>query len=114
MFIWVFSLPLSLQTDGVGVFTLCFVVFFSTFAFLGLEAMSVQLEDTFGKRDNNVNCLNIFKWVIEDIYTIIHEVDGEYWAAQVREKMNGDDGKSDPPTEVTSLFQSASTESMLE
>ena len=58
VFLWVFTLPLSLETDGAGIFARCFIVFFLTFAYLGLELMSIQLEDPFGSDDNDVSSLS--------------------------------------------------------
>ena len=83
-FLWVFTLPLSLQTDNSGLLDHCFVVFFLTYAFIGLEVMSIELEDPFGLDANDIHCFGLCKDVMEDIYNIIDVVDGNYWAMKVR------------------------------
>lgn len=90
LFLWVFTLPFSLQANSSGVFPHCFTVFFLTYAFLGMEVMSIELEDPFGTDDNDVNCLGMCKAVLEDIYNIVDEVDGSHWAMKVRECMSGE------------------------
>merc|ERR1711933_277201 len=113
VFLWVFTLPLSLETDSAGIFARCFIVFFLTFAYLGLEFMSIQLEDPLGSDDNDVNCLNICRGVMEDIYNIIDEVDGGCSATEIWEKMKSDDEmESTPPTETTFLLECGSSESL--
>lgn len=105
LFLWVFSLPVSLQASPSGIFAKCFTVFFLTYAFLGMEVMSIELEDPFGTDDNDINCLGMCKAVMEDIYNIIDEVDGSHWAMKVRECMSGEVGASgELSTETTSLL----------
>merc|ERR1711862_929673 len=104
--------PAEPEADGAGVFARGFIVFFLTFAYLGLELMSIQLQDLFGSDDNDVNCLNICRGVMEDIYNIIDEVDGGYWATEVWERMKGKDEESEPPTETTFLLECGSNESL--
>jgi len=106
LFLWIFTLPLSLQSNQAGVVSHCFTVFFLTYAFLGLEVMSIELEDPFGSDDNDINCLGLCRAVMEDIYNIIDEVDGAHWAMKVRESMScGCSSKeTEPSTETTSLL----------
>ena len=58
LFLWVLTLPLATQADATGSpFVHCFTVFFLTYAFLGLEALSIDLENPFGTDANDVDNL---------------------------------------------------------
>jgi len=53
LFLWVFTLPFALTYD-IGQFpALLMIVFFVTYGFIGLEFVSIELDDPFGVDDND-------------------------------------------------------------
>ena len=55
-FVWVFLVPVVLMSDGSSIFAHCLVVFFLTFAFIGLEYVAMEVDDPFGDDANDVSC----------------------------------------------------------
>eukprot|EP00804_Cyclotella_cryptica_P005919 CCRYP_000184-RB/>CCRYP_000184-RB protein AED:0.07 eAED:0.07 QI:348/1/1/1/1/1/5/513/338 len=47
-FIWVYFLPFALVMDESSVLAHCVIVFVVTFAFIGLEAVAIEVDDPFG------------------------------------------------------------------
>lgn len=56
-FVWVFLVPVVLMSDGSSIFAHCVVVFFLTFAFIGLEYVAMEIDDPFGDDANDVRCV---------------------------------------------------------
>ena len=46
--VWVFTLPCALSDDIETLVPLIFIVFFITYGFIGLELVSIELDDPFG------------------------------------------------------------------
>ncbi|KAL7540225.1 hypothetical protein ACHAWF_012542 [Thalassiosira exigua] len=104
MFMWVFTLPIAIESDSSTVLIHCVVVFLLTFAFMGLETVSLELDDPFGHDENDLDNLGLAEYcVFENIYAVVRKVDGEEWATRVRENMKAD-GKDVPVTEGTALL----------
>jgi hypothetical protein len=53
------------------------LVFFITYAFVGLEFVSIELDDPYGDDPNDLDILGLAKTVFEDIYICIYDCDGE-------------------------------------
>lgn len=87
LFFWVFSLPLVLvaasddDPETVG-YTLrdtievLLIMFFCTYGFLGLEYVSVELDDPYGNDPNDFPGQRWSALVFEDIYMTIYQTDG--------------------------------------
>lgn len=52
LFFWVFTLPMALMTDKDERWQISIIVFFVTYGFLGLEYVSIELDDPFGPDPN--------------------------------------------------------------
>ena len=122
-FLWfyIFTVPFALlSADDTGVFAAvahCLVVFALTFGFVGMDLISIQLDDPFGEDENDFKyvlqvmfllligmackCLTCFRCLLllcsnlalaqmafEDAYLTIQDVDGAEWANILRKKMN--------------------------
>jgi putative membrane protein len=85
LFVWVFTLPFALMSDNERAFSLI-TIFFITYGFIGLEFVSIELDDPFGDDPNDLDVLELAKVVFEDIYVCIHDIDGEQVARQLRER----------------------------
>jgi len=118
LFLWVLTLPLATQADATGSpFVHCFTVFFLTYAFLGLEALSIDLENPFGTDANDVDNLGVAKIIFEDIYAMLDITDGADWAYILRAKMSGKHGDKmmirspmeEDPLITVPLYHSCST-----
>jgi predicted membrane chloride channel (bestrophin family) len=90
MFLWVYTLPFALQADGSPVQVHCIVIFLLTFAFMGLETVSLQLDDPFGHDENDFDNLGLAKHVLEDVYNLVAVVDGPEWAKKVSDNMKAE------------------------
>ena len=70
----VLTLPIALQPDAGGsIVPHIFAVFFLTYAFLGLEVLSIELENPFGKDLVDIDNLGVAKLIFEDIYSMVGE-----------------------------------------
>lgn len=77
VFIWAYTLPWVLYHDEISVPPLIVLVFFITYAFVGLEFVSIELDDPYGDDPNDLDILGLAKTVFEDIYICIYDCDGE-------------------------------------
>merc|ERR1719464_588649 len=77
LFVWVFSLPFVLAKSIEKRFDLLLVICIITYGFVGLEYVSIELDDPFGDDPNDFDDLKMVHVVFEDIYAIINEVNGE-------------------------------------
>lgn len=57
----------------------------SNTAFIGLELVSVELDDPFGDYAINFDILGLAKKIFEDVYICIHDIDGEETSQRLRE-----------------------------
>lgn len=87
--VYVFSLPLVfLKEPVVLIWEHCVVVFLLTYGFVGLELVSIELDDPFGNDDNDFDCLAYARMVFEDTFLMINDTDGPEYADIVRRRMN--------------------------
>lgn len=93
MLAWVFTLPLALQSDASTIVAHCIVVFLLTFAFMGLETVSLELDNPFGKDDNDLDDLGLTFSLLEELYEIVGEQDGEPCAKSLCDSMKGKTSK---------------------
>ena len=91
MFVWVLTLPLSFQASDESTISHCITVFFLTYAFLGLEVLSVELEYPFGSSggENSLGSMGLAQTIFEDVYAMIDMNDGMEWAQKLRMEMSG-------------------------
>ena len=50
LFLYVFTVPFVLQQDRSSHIAHCFMVFFMTYAFVGLADVAIELDNPFGTR----------------------------------------------------------------
>lgn len=88
LFVWLFTLPLSLMKDASNPWEDMIMIFFVTYGFLGLEYVSIELGDPFGNDDNDFDNLGMAQRVYEDIYITLLNSDGLKAAESLRETMS--------------------------
>lgn len=80
VFLYVATLPWVMY-DGVdsdlGFYSAMLYCFFVTYAFVGLEFVSIEMDDPFGDDDNDLNVLSVVEKVFKDIIMCIEDVDGD-------------------------------------
>jgi predicted membrane chloride channel (bestrophin family) len=59
LFIWVFTLPFVLSNDIDNVYDLVFVIFFLTYGFLGIELISIEMDDPYGDDPNDFDVVSL-------------------------------------------------------
>ena len=87
LFFYVFSFPFALLSDSSSGHVHCIVIFVLTYGFMGLELVSIELEDPFGDDDNDFDNLGMALTAFEDNYLIINDIDGPEYADKLRAKM---------------------------
>jgi predicted membrane chloride channel (bestrophin family) len=111
--IYVYSLPLVfLKDDAVSLmWEHCVVVFLLSYGFLGLELVSIELDDPFGNDDNDFDCLAYARIVFEDAFLMINDTDGPEYADIIRRRMHsgkrpyrGSSGGATEASETTELL----------
>jgi len=88
LFIWIFTLPFVLVNDIYKTPALIFIVFFITYAFIGLECVAIELDDPFGDDANDFDVLGLANVTFEDIYITIFDLDGDVAAQELRSFMD--------------------------
>jgi len=88
LFAWLFTLPLSLVDDAGAPWEDMIMIFFVTYGFLGLEYVSIELDDPFGNDDNDFDNLGMAQRVYEDIYMTLFDSDGQEAAESLRKTMS--------------------------
>ena len=78
------------------------MVFLLTYGFVGLEIISIELDNPFGDDANDFNNSAMAMTAFEDTYLTILDIDGPEWTDKLRNRMKNDDPL--PPTESTSLL----------
>lgn len=88
LFVFVFTLPFVLMNDEIErlVEPLC-IIFLTTYGFIGLEYVCMELDDPFGDDPNDFDDLGMAQLVFEDIYIAIYKLDGEKAAHDLRRKI---------------------------
>lgn len=102
LFLYVFTVPFVLLSDESSLTAHCFMVFLLTYGFVGLEIISIELDNPFGDDANDFNNSAMAMTAFEDTYLTILDIDGPEWTDKLRNRMKNDD--SLPPTESTSLL----------
>lgn len=80
LFFWIFTLPATMTSITPQPFSIGLIVFFLTFGFVGLEYVSIELDDPFGSDPNDFDCLGMGQKVFEDLYLTLLGIDGKKWA----------------------------------
>ena len=93
LFFWVFTLPMTLMIDSEERYQVAVVVFFVTYGFVGLEYVSIELDDPFGEDANDINSLSMAQAVYEDIYLTLYQMDGREYAERLRCNMKNPNKK---------------------
>ena len=80
VFLYVFAMPWVMYLgDGstIGLLPLMVYNFFVTYAFLGLEFVSLEMDDPYGDDPNDLDIESLALKVFEDIIMCIEDVDGD-------------------------------------
>jgi len=77
LFVWMITLPCVLVDSIQQLPALIMVVFVITYAFVGLEFVSIELDDPYGDDANDFDVLGLATVVFDDIFTCIIDIDGE-------------------------------------
>lgn len=93
LFVWVFTLPFSLVGDmdeGRSIhYSIVIIMFFITYGFIGLEHVSIELEDPWGDEPNDFDDLGMAEIVFDDIYINITDIDGFEAGKLLKDRVEG-------------------------
>ena len=87
LFFWVFTLPLGLLNLGDPVWQTMVIMFFLTYGYIGLEFVSIEMDDPFGDDATDFDDDAWMQCVMEDVYIGIFEVDGARAASKLRKRV---------------------------
>lgn len=96
LFFYVFTVPFALVEASNKMVFHSILIFFFTFGFMGLEYVSIELDDPFGSDPNDFNCLRMTYVAFEDTYTTLLDVDGPEAADRLRRSMHAKIGDPEP------------------
>mmetsp|Transcript_21781 Transcript_21781/g.30705 ORF Transcript_21781/g.30705 Transcript_21781/m.30705 type:complete len:417 (+) Transcript_21781:208-1458(+) len=87
---YLFSVPFALlrSDDHPTYVAHILIVFVMTYGFIGMEYVSIALDDPFGDDDIDIDHRGHASMVYEDCYALIAEVDGPEFADRLRAKMD--------------------------
>lgn len=86
LFFWVYSLPLVLLKE-YRFWSSAVILTFVTFGFIGVEYVSMALDDPFGDDTNDVDEHGMALLVYEDVYLALYRTDGYDAACKLRERV---------------------------
>ena len=86
LFFWVYTLPMVLLKE-YRLWSSLFIVLLVTFGFVGIEYVSMALDDPFGDETNDVDEHGMAILVYEDIYLSIYRIDGPKLAFELRDRV---------------------------
>ena len=84
--------------------------FFVTYAFVGLELVSIEMDDPFGDDQNDLDILSLYEKVFKDIIMCIEDIDGD-GNAYLLKKYSNVVKKLDESTRILKLGNDNSTRS---
>jgi len=100
LFFYLFTVPFALLGDVSQPVAHCVVVFFLTYGFMGMEYVSIELDDPFGSDSNDFDNGRMAQVSYEDTYTTIVDIDGEEWTDKLRQKMDAGKFAEEIPKEA--------------
>lgn len=86
LFFWTFTLPMALVNTG-PMWQVMVIMFFVTYGFIGLEYVSIEMDDPFGDDPNDFDDWGMAQVIIEDIYISIFNTDGVAAAKCLRRRV---------------------------
>lgn len=87
LFFWVFTIPFAIVGDISEPIDAMIINFFITYGFIGLEYVSMELDDPYGEDPNDFDNLGMAQMVFEDIYITIYKTDGAKSADVLRHRV---------------------------
>ena len=87
LFFYVFTVPFALLSDTTCPIAHYIIIFFFTYGFMGIEEVSIELDDPFGSDANDFKNLRMMYGSFEETYTAIRDQDGEEYADRLRKEM---------------------------
>eukprot|EP00586_Coscinodiscus_wailesii_P018437 CAMPEP_0172499306 /NCGR_PEP_ID=MMETSP1066-20121228/125330_1 /TAXON_ID=671091 /ORGANISM="Coscinodiscus wailesii, Strain CCMP2513" /LENGTH=329 /DNA_ID=CAMNT_0013272971 /DNA_START=319 /DNA_END=1308 /DNA_ORIENTATION=+ len=110
LFVWTFTLPFALATDISALPAILVMIFVITYGVLGLEFVSIEMDDPFGDDPNDFDVMSFAHVIFEDIYIAIRDLDGSKAAKNLKEAIEnpykGDDMESSKIIQSKLLDQS--------
>lgn len=88
LFFWVFTLPMALMNDSAERIQIAIIIFFVTYGFIGMEYVSIELDDPFGDDPNDFKTLRMAQIIYEDIYLTLYQMDGKKYADSLMRKVS--------------------------
>jgi len=95
LFFWIFSLPFALVAQYESMPALLVINFILTYGFVGLEYVSIEMDDPFGDDPCDFDVHGLALGVIDDIYIAIYDIDGKDAADALKQSVHGDDDKEE-------------------
>lgn len=89
LFFWIFSLPFTLVAQYKNIPALLVINFVLTYGFMGLEYVSIEMDDPFGDDPCDFDVAGLARVVTEDIYIAIYDIDGKEAANELKQIING-------------------------
>jgi len=77
VFVWTFTLPFAIVQDISNIYAACCALFLITYGFIGIELVSIELDDPFGDDPNDLDVMAMAQAVCGDLYSILQDVDGQ-------------------------------------
>lgn len=103
MFIYLYTLPFAILDSMENSFVYFATVFLVTYGFIGLENVSIELDDPFGDDDNDFDNMGMMMTAFEDTFVTMHYVDGQEWMDKLKKMLSSDVGDS-PYSETSALL----------
>ena len=57
VFVWAFTLPFVIVQDISNIYAACCALFLMTYGFIGIELVSIELDDPFGDDPNDLDVM---------------------------------------------------------
>lgn len=88
LFAWVFTIPFCLVRNIKSAWACSMISFLICYGFLGLEYVSIELDDPFGDDANDFDAKSMAQGVFEDLFITIYKSDGASSAEKLRRSVS--------------------------
>lgn len=88
LLVWIYTLPFALVNVITKLAPLLILIFFITFGFVGLEQVSIELDDPYGDDDGDIPLVEFLRAAYDDIALSLMDVDGHQGAQDLEKSLS--------------------------
>lgn len=88
LFVWMFTLPFAITNGIAKSFASMVIIFLLTYGFVGLEYVSMELDDPFGDDANDIDDVFLMVQTTQAVYFLIGDSNGEKYRQKLENSLD--------------------------